>query len=1613
MRIAFQDNILVQYIKNIESDFKEGVFVGFTAFYRGNNRRVSINSAYFCLIRTITPRIFFSENKNNILAGTTFFFRIVLYSAYNDQITNFGSYSDFTRNGVTTSCSNVRIPSLADESGQSVISSISGCNIVGEYTLFGILRFGNYTVLINETFRINARTWDLIRDFNDFSRSCSRTQVRNSLTFLNCGENNGNYSEDQGNALQFSFITIDSFNNQFFSNVTGVQQFLSLFNSNHIRQSFSVQTNNSVVYINVPKLAPGTYYFSSQKFNTSLVINYRLFFVIDPSDPDERFSKCSFKNYPALTQIILKNEDEIIYECLLFDLNKNSIKDEIVTKLIASNDLTCQFSRTGGELISSERYSEPGGKFLCKAKFSKIGLYSVKASFYNKLKEEKIFPTDINSFIVKGYPFNFNEFLYYDFIEQKFLPLTSNLKFTYNSSANFITCLVSRILGESMSTSSYDEKFLQSFSSSVSYSEVFEGLDYGKSQTFFELINFSGQDCISIKLKDNNFIRKSSFDYIIDVSFSRDTTSKITINLNQLLSTGGKETSAFDIDYSKTKVNSLLESDKIYLGQELSMFTFESRTKSNRYFNYRPNIESIVNSSTILCGVNKEKMDFKTFFEINPLGLDGMYLMKNKYQSKENICDVKIQEQETLIHSFSIKFEILKDDDIDLGHEVDMSKTEVKCKSSLDFQTCTDIFEITNDSPINLHFYFKDENTSKVNRNLSEYISVKSISMSGNNMTNLDSFKTSFVNRGSQLILEMTDNAKEEHKFLVSGDYTLNFTIYYSKLTTEFKKTFTLRLKTNFNDSEYGNGDYDVSNTTFSIENFKYVNQVTLSNSFEFSVRTSKGKLYNRWLDVNNFKLSDDKLIETTFEKTQIKGTYLVTFIGKPESGKVKEVLFNLLINHKDRFQKVNKDFSLESLPLYPPLLSVNDLSYEKLVILPTELISFKIILKDKFGNIFTTKSLSLSSMMVKVNNEYSPRFITIDFENGFYTFSFKPDYPPIEQRIAIIFNDGSTYIRLLEEKNEPLFKIKSIIDTSRYVISGKNLNQMMAGESLDIMVQAFDSNGICYELESNEDPIDIVIEELDSKTPKTYIYDLKIVESTIEGTCKRIYVLDNTKASEYTKVGNYKITVRRLRNIRINKEDIIQRVIHNSINQNNFVSKWEMSGSFNPSRINAGESIVFSILGRDDYLNPVLRSLVGRIKVKLMIESSDQEINPDDFLLQEEEKQIGKLTLTLKIYKSNSYYINYYYKDVKIKVNTDVGPNIINIVPTKCDKDNSEVIYKNLENQMIIGEQYTFKINCFDFYKNKVPNGGAQFVINSVIKNSDNVIIDTDVKTNIIDELNGNYSIQFSPYRVGNYFFNIQLEKLEVKSFNLAVINSFCEKDKLLECPNNSKLCVKDLYECLSDQDKKNCSKDSPFYCQGDDGKFACMKSQSDCKCKDGYQRCKDSNSKICVPNNSLFLCPFSLKMTCSRLKLNVQCPDGICKNNLNECSNRRVCPLGNVLCPDLSCRKNLEDCIIYKACASNQITCPDQTCVSDQKDCPSLLTCQKRNQVVCPSGECVDSEILCPKLPKCLISPNTILCPNNTCVSNVMNCPKTISCGHGKSLCRDMICRDKCSIE
>jgi len=371
---------------------------------------------------------------------------------------------------------------------------------------------------------------------------------------------------------------------------------------------------------------------------------------------------------------------------------------------------------------------------------------------------------------------------------------------------------------------------------------------------------------------------------------------------------------------------------------------------------------------------------------------------------------------------------------------------------------------------------------------------------------------------------------------------------------------------------------------------------------------------------------------------------------------------------------------------------------------------------------------------------------------------------------------------------------------------------------------------------------------------------------------------------------------------------------------------------------------------------------------------------------------------------KIGSFKFKYYYKDNLIIINNNKGPDNIIYIPGGCNKENSQIIPQESEN--IIGTENIIIIKCFDKYKNEIKKGGEKFTANIKVDAKD------ELDAKITDNKDGSYTLTYTKSLFGIYSIVILSDNKNFYETKLDLNNMNCQEE-YKKCPNNDKICYTDIRDCIPSEikcDNPEESEEKPFKCKNTNN---CVKSLTECDPEEGYKKCKYMNASY--PEGKDYLCPYYLPLDCKRKYPNyrILCADGICRTSKKLQPNQIVCPIGKVLCVDLTCKDSLSQCYTDYPDCNDQIRCPDQSCVDDQKNCPTTITCPviipDIIQKVCPDGKCVTNEIYCDSLKTCP-EETPFLCLDKSCAKNAESCTHFVACGHGKSLCPDLICKDSC---
>ena len=908
-------------------------------------------------------------------------------------------------------------------------------------------------------------------------------------------------------------------------------------------------------------------------------------------------------------------------------------------------------------------------------------------------------------------------------------------------------------------------------------------------------------------------------------------------------------------------------------------------------------------------------------------------------------------------------------------------------------------------SPLSLHLIFKDKYSNIITD--IKGIEVKPAFLYGNNMENLYwTYNNGYLN------LDLNDENKKVFEYLVTRinekSYSFNFTVksegilenFYIKVNHFGKKD---------NEEEYGNGDYILNKCNISTNEAKFRAGRTF-NLFLY-LRTEEGLLYNGEFNIKY--INCDTLIpdlDQSFKCEVTKNdTGIYNIIYYTTMPKTKEQNINNIITLFDSKNEKYTEFKVLLINPYgiPNKEKTNIIkALQTKLKYPTEPGLIEFILFDENNNKFDSEEI-IENLVFKNHGEKTSSSINYKREGeGYFSGTVKPSYPPKDISIQLYFREeGIDDIELFKEPQKSSFIFN--IDYSKTLISSKNINKMNAGELLDLNIILYDEKMQCYVDESFDPSLLYITVQGPLEITKDIIsYQFERYEED-SSTCKYIYKIKINDENKYYKTGTYSIVVYVGENKQI-AGSYTQTVYSGEIDIGKFkVYYTDMEDkSYNDKKIPAGETIRYIVQAYDLYNNKIDHDPLVGFRVSV---TSEDEIDENNYSNYCYNGGSGALSCSFNATKTATYNFKYYYKkdneEINVIPNTDNGPLRIIYIPGYCSYENQQTTYPN-DNSTDISSPYTYIIKCADKYNNNCTEGGAKFTseISLYIEDSQSTV---DIESKVIDYGNGTYEISFIPPLSGEYSIYTYLDG---KKYHEKIVNitgeSSCDK---YTCPNTGKcvddlrLCIPEDYRCPFENEDHilkpfRCNKTSP-----------CFKSMTEC-IPEGTESCK--YMKALTPINKNYLCSYYIGLDCKRKYPNYRliCDDGICRKKKSLQPNQRVCPIGKILCADLTCADSINDCYNdWPECGITEIRCPDQSCVDDQKNCPTTITCPNVDDVVCPDGTCVENEIYCPKLKHCP-EETPYLCSDYSCATEPGNCPHSVSCGHGKSLCSDLICREIC---
>jgi len=862
--------------------------------------------------------------------------------------------------------------------------------------------------------------------------------------------------------------------------------------------------------------------------------------------------------------------------------------------------------------------------------------------------------------------------------------------------------------------------------------------------------------------------------------------------------------------------------------------------------------------------------------------------------------------------------------------------------------------------------------------------------MSGNQM---DQIVFSVTKNPGNFDLDFNGNATYVHTYqhLVSGTYDFTYKVKTSLGEAPFKYNIIVSK----DDKGHGNGPYVLEkcilkpkNTSFIAGNYE---------KFTLELRTKESLLYNDDIDISKdieIKIDKaDKSFKSFVEKSGSEyGIYTITIYSEKKGNYVMDVL--LADPAKNKKEKGNVG------PAYYTVFpcKVPDKRYTVITVQPEKEVNvddpleFRFTLADKFDNLFEGRHDCVDEPYLSLisNEEPLPVInLTLLPDEKTYVIYAYPKYPPRNMSINVLYNDGDDSVYCFPENINITIRVE--IDYLQTQIVSSNKELIHVGEILDMWLYTFDKKGECFNEDYSKQFKIHVTGPLNSTKLFNKTYNVKKIDHP-EKECNNEYQIIATEEDKYTIAGNYIIRV-------TGNDSLIAKYdqVCLPLGYEEFLLYYE----FDPDHISILENVQFSVSGEDRYGNKIDEPLYDDMTINF---TQNDTYTP--FESTKMEKKVGNLTFDVGIRKVGPHQLHLYYKGKEVlTVNHGQKLPIFTILPGPCRAETNEHFDLTPLDDAEVNVKTYFSFQCYDVYGNKITKGGEIFTANGklVLETVDNIPVETEV----IDNNDGTYNVEFVPEMHGTYVFDLLVDKEKYgEPVKVELSKKVCSGSTSILCPNTNK-CVGNIQECIVPPN--DCPLEKPFKCKVN-GTEQCTKSQIDCDCPEGFIRC--SIMKYCVPEDRPDMCPAFKKSKSNCFKYGddyTMFYDGICRQQDYHGPNQRVCPIGYVLCADLSCRESYYDCVVTEFRENNKVRCLGQAIVTYDHQCPSSFTCPNEEDVACPDGTCVSNEIYCAALPKCP-EETPYRCQNNQCVTDYSQCSQSIACGHTQSLCSDNICRDTC---
>ena len=592
-------------------------YIGFTGNMNGNRRELNVLGTFVCEdnfdISKMSGKFYVNDQELDTYtykAGETVQYLFSFINNKGQVIPHCFKQGIWTYSfslSLDCAASNLQIR-MKDE--YSLFLSMNACNVLGEHKI-GISE-SSHGVGPEKTYNIVGGALSkiiLVGHDGVLGNLDSFSSVSNGIRTLNYGTADGDFPLKGGSIdIVLDFEIKDSFGNNADIGSTSDEMLsatgFSLATPNSASLSMRILNDKYQLVITIVKT--GDYEIVKNSFMAESIKFNVIIGGVSTND-----SYCTLNGYNE--KPTLKQGTTAYYNCYFKD-GKGNIMDINTFTSLDEYDFSCQTKRTSpSSKTYTNTFKNEGNYYQCQFDISESGIYQFYGYLTPKGKTSKITITPkINIFYVSSTSFSLNNAKIFNYYTKKWISI-ENAVIEYRNDKNGKLTSLDLVDSSGTLISKY-KTYPSDFDASEIKVEFYS--DHDRSKTFGNFIAEKYFDSTtqyigifnSEKIKSDDFIIRSSFDYTLKISYKSEV-KYVTFRFNKdYLKIGSYTTCFHSLDISKTSLE-MDGSFEFLIGVEQKIASFYLRTTDSNLYNKFINQDDIkvelTNSGSFSYRVNK------------------------------------------------------------------------------------------------------------------------------------------------------------------------------------------------------------------------------------------------------------------------------------------------------------------------------------------------------------------------------------------------------------------------------------------------------------------------------------------------------------------------------------------------------------------------------------------------------------------------------------------------------------------------------------------------------------------------------------------------------------------------------------------------------------------------------------------------------------------------------------------------------------------------------------------------------------------------------------------------------------------------------------------------